>query len=74
MIFKKWLNNKLMEKSGSFIFFLCPDGDPDHSQNSMGSKLDQDSSSHFHKDPTSSICVFLLTNRQTVMNLPPWQR
>ena len=28
-------------------FFLYPDGDPDHSQNVMGAKLDQDPSSHF---------------------------
>ena len=48
-----------------WIFFLDPDGDSDRSQNLMGSKLDQDpSSDFFHEDPTSSICVILLTNKQ----------
>ena len=35
-----------MGKSGSLIF-LCLDGHPDHFQNVMGSKCDQDLSSHF---------------------------
>ena len=43
------------------LYFNCihyPDGDPDHSQNGLGSKLDQDPSSDFvHQGPTSSNCV-----------------
>ena len=45
---------------------LYPDGDQDQPQNLMGSKLSQDPSFHFfQEDPTCSICVILLTNRQT---------
>ena len=44
--------------------FMYIDPDPDHSQNVMESKLDQDlSSSFFHVEPTSSICLILLTNK-----------
>ena len=67
-----------MEKSRSLIFFLYPNVDPDHSQNLMGSKLDREPSAHFlHEDLASSICLILLTSRQTVTNLihtPPWWR
>ena len=42
------------------IYFLYADSGPEKSQNLMGSKLEQDLSSHFfHKDPISSICVIL---------------
>ena len=34
-------------KKIQIIFFLLPDRDPDHSQNLMGSRLDQDPSSDF---------------------------
>ena len=46
---------------------LCPEGDPDQSQNLMGSKLNQDPSSHFfcHGVPSSSISVIMLTKGQT---------
>ena len=55
---------------------LYLDDDPDHTQNLIGSKLDQDQSSDFFHDvKTSSICVILLTNRQTNGNeiMFPWQ-
>ena len=52
-----------MEKSG-FLIFLYPDSDPDQSK--LRSKLDKDpSSDFFHEGPKSSICVILLTNKQT---------
>ena len=44
--------------------FFYPDGDPDHSPNVMGSKLDQDTSDLVRKDPTMSICIVLLTDKQ----------
>ena len=54
-----------MGKSGSLII-LYPHRYPDHSQNLMEVKLYQDPSSYFcHKDPTSSLCVILLMNKQT---------
>ena len=53
-----------MGMSESLIFW-CPGGDPEHSQNVIGSKFDQDPSSCFHEDLSSSICVILLANRQT---------
>ena len=46
--------------------FRCPDSDPDQCQKLMRSKLDQDSSSNFNEILTSSICVILLTNKQTI--------
>ena len=39
-------------------------GDLDHSQQIMVSKFEQEPSSYFYEDPTSSICVILLTNRE----------
>ena len=43
---------------------VCPVGDPDHSQNLMKSKLQQDQSADFfQEDPTSSICVIWLTKK-----------
>ena len=49
-----------------FDIFLYPHNDPDHSQNLMGSKLEQDPSSYFSfVDLISSICVILLTDKQT---------
>ena len=37
-------------------YFLYPHDDPDHLQNLLGSKLDQEPSSHFfQEDPTHSI-------------------
>ena len=63
---------------------MYPDGDPDHSQNFMGSKLDQNTSSDFfHEVPTRSIRIILLTSKQakgqtdkqTVMKIMPlWWR
>ena len=54
-----------MGHPGSLIF-LFPGGDLDHSQNIMGSKLDQDARFYlFDEDLTSSICVILQTNEQT---------
>ena len=35
---------------------LYPDSDPDHSQNLMGSELQQDPSSNFSEVSTNSIC------------------
>ena len=54
IIISKW------GKTWIFDDFLYPDGDPDHSQNLMGPKF-----IFFHEDPTSSICIILLTNRWT---------
>ena len=46
--------------------FLYTDGDPDQSENLMGSRMHQDLSSDFlEDDPTSSICIILLTTKQT---------
>ena len=47
------------------LLYLYPDSDPDHSQNFMGSKLDQDPASDFFENPTSSICVVLVTGKLT---------
>ena len=45
---------------------MYPDNNPDQSQNLMRSTLDQDPAFDiFQEDPTSSICVMLLTNKQT---------
>ena len=55
---------KVNGKIQMFDFFY-PDGDPDHSPNAMGSKLDQDTSDLVHKDPTMSICIVLLTDKQS---------
>ena len=66
-----------MGKSESFIF-LYLDSDPNHSQKLMESKLNQNPSFLlFHRDPTSSICLILLTNyrtnTQTLLKvIPPW--
>ena len=54
-----------MGKSGSLIF-LIKTFDSDMSQYLVGSKLKQDPSFHFlQEDATSSICVILLTDKQT---------
>ena len=48
-----------------FDIFWYPGGDSDHSQNLMGSKLDQHPSFNFFpEDLTNSICIILLTNKQ----------
>ena len=53
-----------MGKSESLIFVMNLAGDLVHSQNILGSKLDQDLSSHyFPEDTTSSISSILLTNK-----------
>ena len=45
------------------------DGDPDQSQNVMGSTFAKDpSSDFFHDVPTVSICVILLTKKYTNRN------
>ena len=49
----------------SLMLFLYTIGDPDHSQNLVESKLDQDPLSFFQEDTTSSICVILLTYERT---------
>ena len=51
-----------MGKSG-YLIFLNIGSDQDHSQNLMGSNLDQAPSNFFHEDPISSICIILLTNK-----------
>ena len=44
---------------------LYPDANPDHSQNLMRSKLDQNPSFDFYQeDATSRICKFLLANQR----------
>ena len=49
---------------------MYPDSDPNHSQNLMGSKLDQDPSSIL---PISSICLILQTDKQSAIKIiPPW--
>ena len=54
-----------MGKSGLFLY---PDGDPDHSQNLMGAKLDQDLSSDFFMQLCNP------ANRQMVLEIiPPCQ-
>ena len=73
--FTKVYYSEQMGKSVIFDNFLYPD----QSQNLIGSKLDPDPSSHFVcEDSANSICLILLTNKQTneeTMNLiPPWQR
>ena len=50
-----------MGKSGLYF----PDGDPDHSQNLMGSKLDQDSSSDFLLRKIQSVVFDNPANKQT---------
>ena len=57
----------IISKWGKIWILLYPDSDPDHSQNLMGSKLEQDPSGFFslEEGPTSSICVILQTNKQT---------
>ena len=49
------------------MFLLYPGGDLDYSQDILESKLAQDTSSHFfmNEDPISSICVIVLTKKQT---------
>ena len=52
-----------MGKSG--LSFFVPSG-PDHPQSLMGPKLNQDPFSDvFQEDPTSCICVILITKKQT---------
>ena len=47
--------SKKIGKSAFLKKILYPDSGPDHSQNLMGSNLDQDKFSHFfHEDPTCS--------------------
>ena len=61
-IISKWENLAL----DIFFLFLHSGDDLAHSENLMGSKLDQDASSpFFHEDLNSSICIILLTNKQT---------
>ena len=56
-----------MLKSGCWIFFHSG-SEPDYCQNLMESKLGPSSPIFslllFHEDPTSSICIILLTDRQ----------
>ena len=52
-----------MGKSG--FFFWYPDGDPDHSQNLMGSKLDQDPSPVFLSQRSNEQFLHNPTNKQT---------
>ena len=59
----KWLSNKQIENSGPCL--LCTDFGSDQYHNLMGSKFDQDPSSDFNEDPTNSICVILLTKKET---------
>ena len=48
-----------------FLVFLYPDCDPNQSQNLLESKSRTHLLIFFHEDPTSSICLILLTNKQT---------
>ena len=59
--------NEIINKCKNLdYFFFYPDSDPDDSQNLMESKLDQEPSPDIsQEDPTSSVCIILLTNRQT---------
>ena len=58
-----------MRKSGLFLY---PDNALDHSQNLMGSKMEQDPSSLIFSlaVSTSSIHVILLTDKQTKKKWP----
>ena len=54
----KGCNNKQMGKSRSLIYILCPNGDPDQSQNLMGSKLQPDPFSLFFSVMKIQLKVF----------------
>ena len=71
-------NHVIVRKWENPDYVLYPDGDPDHSQNSMGSDFDQDPSSIFlGRSNQKCLCnpAYKQKNRQMEIKIiQPWRR